>query len=128
MSKLIPPGRNGEILSPGKLKQIHVNGQVLRANRKLPPGERLPVYRIRVGSKVYAAWGFLIADPTPVWGVTSYDNPLSCGATAWLETKGRVVLTRSAIGPLPKVRTKKTAKPATGSRRASRPRKSGTKS
>lgn len=71
------------------LKKIHVNQHHIRANTK-NGNTNLPIYTIKFKGKTYTCDQFqtvgnLLSRYEP-------DNPLSCGARCWLETKDPVAL------------------------------------
>lgn len=74
-------------------KRIHVNQHIIKANRSLPEGERLPPLSVKtyqsntLGNKVKIVdkYGSVLAEV-----IYSPDKPLSCGATCWVETEYNV--------------------------------------
>ncbi len=66
---------------------IHVNRQHIAMNAK-DGGDR-PVYIVRQGGSVRYARGVDVLGPSRF---VPYGRRLSCGARAWLETDGEVVL------------------------------------
>lgn len=71
-----------------RLKRIHVNQHVIKRNRKL--GEAAPPLTVKVGRENHPAHSVEIFGPSSV--VYSPDQPLSCGARVWIETKALVRL------------------------------------
>lgn len=71
---------------------LHVNGHRLRANRTRPPETREPVFTAkpsRSQSGPYANRIGILDHQGNEVATLVYDpeHPLSCGATAWVETK-----------------------------------------
>lgn len=83
------------------LKRIHVNKWNMAANRK-EGSTRLPAWTIKLGNGTNVrAHAFEIRPPEhpdggdTVYGVYRPDNPMKCGAVAWLETRATVVAHRA---------------------------------
>lgn len=76
------------ILPAGCLKRIHVNQHKIRSNRKC--GENDAV--VTVKSKFGNHYGNRVVIHGPSEVVYRADNPLSCGATVWVETKAKVTI------------------------------------
>jgi hypothetical protein len=71
-----------------KTKKIHINQHNIRTNRQL--GTNLPVITCKTyNSNDYYHRLSIDCDP-PVDIIYSPDNPLSCGAHVWIETKAEV--------------------------------------
>jgi hypothetical protein len=66
---------------------IHVNQHIIRANKK--NGTKHPPLTIKTYKSSKAAHYVYITGPSVV--VYSPDNPLSCGAHAWIETQAEVL-------------------------------------
>lgn len=73
-------------LSTGR-KIIHVNRQFIAKNAK--DGGKRPVYTVKCSGKTYYARSVSLQGPAEMVADTSQ---LSCGARAWVETSGDVVL------------------------------------
>ena len=71
-----------------RTKRIHVNQQVIKANRK--NGTTLPV----ITTKTYKenAYGHEVKINGPCTIVYRPNKPLSCGAQVWIETKEEVTV------------------------------------
>ena len=67
---------------------VHVNQHVIKANRK--SGEVNPPLTIKTYKSRANAHEVEINGPCKI--VYRPNNPLSCGATVWIETQGEVVL------------------------------------
>lgn len=67
---------------------VHVNQHKIKSNRKLKKNE--PVLTIKTYKSNDYAHQVQLTGPCSV--VYSPDNPLSCGATVWIETESVVVL------------------------------------
>lgn len=72
-----------------RIKRVHVNQHVIRANQK--SGERLPPLRVKTSSANIAAQEIAIDGPCRV--VYRPDSPLSCGARVWIETTAGLIAT-----------------------------------
>lgn len=76
------------ILPDGKLKRIHINQHIIRANSKNE--ERKPPITIKTSDANHKGWS------VDIHGVSSVryrpDKPLNCGAKVWLETTSAVTL------------------------------------
>jgi hypothetical protein len=73
-------------LSRARLKRIHVNQHVIRANRKA--GTSDPPLRIKLGDANIAAAEVDIDGPAKV--VYRPERPLACGARVWIETRAPI--------------------------------------
>jgi hypothetical protein len=72
------------------ITRIHVNQHVIRANAK--NGENNPIFTIKSGGKnTYAHSVRVIGEMELVYAP---DDPLSCGAKVWIETKGEIITTK----------------------------------
>jgi hypothetical protein len=71
-----------------KLKRIHINQHVIRANAKT--GERNPVITVKGSNTNDYGNTVIINEHTKV--IYSPDKPLSCGAKVWIETTEEVEL------------------------------------
>lgn len=67
---------------------IHVNQHVIKRNQKT--GEREPIFTVKQGRTNRYAHEVRIEGPSTA--VYRPDNPLSCGARAWVETYAEVTL------------------------------------
>lgn len=85
----------GKRLEAGTLKRIHVNRAVIARNKKM--GTNNPVFRIKVAGKSIPAREvrtstslirFVQAGERDHFGRVI--KPLSCGAVAWIETRGEL--------------------------------------
>ena len=80
-------------MARGRLKRIHVNQHHIRENKKT--GSRKPVVTVKeydsnlYGHEVDILDGFGNVLATVVYRP---DNPLSCGARVWIETRQDVVI------------------------------------
>lgn len=74
-------------LREGLLKRIHVNQHAIRRNRKL--GTEEPPIRIKTSRQNVRCLSVEIEGPSRL--VYRPDQPLSCGARLWIETKAEVV-------------------------------------
>jgi hypothetical protein len=82
-----------------RIKRIHVNQHRIRENRNVNTGkERLPVISVKEGKvNTYADTVEIIRDGKVIARVLYRpDNPLSCGATCWIETREQI---RTSISP-----------------------------
>ena len=71
------------------ITRVHVNQHVIRANAK--HGKNDPVFTIKSrGKNTYAHSVRVIGEMELVYAP---DDPLSCGAKVWIETKGDIVVT-----------------------------------
>lgn len=75
-----------DISRGGRLKRIHVNQHVIKRNQVRGTNE--PVFRIKTNGKNISARMINIDGPCVV--LYNPDNPLSCGARAWIETRHSV--------------------------------------
>jgi hypothetical protein len=66
---------------------IHVNQHNIKANKK--NGTNLPVLTTKTYKSNVYAYEVEIQGPSKV--IYRPDNPLSCGATVWIETESKVV-------------------------------------
>jgi hypothetical protein len=69
------------------IKRIHVNQHIIKSNAK--NGTNDPVFTVKNRGKTYTADRVKIRGESTL--VYSPDNPLSCGARVWIETKSMVV-------------------------------------
>jgi hypothetical protein len=72
----------------GRIKRIHVNQHVIRANQRT--GDRLAPLRVKTARGNGPAHEIVIEGPCRV--VYRPDKPLSCGARVWIETTAPVVV------------------------------------
>lgn len=70
------------------LKRIHVNQHVIRSNEKNKTHE--PVFTVKYRKQTLVGSALQIEGPSTV--VYRPSQPLSCGARAWIETHGAVVI------------------------------------
>ncbi len=75
-------------LPEGKLKRIHINQHVIRANSKNE--ERKPPITIKTSDANHKGWSVDIHGVSQV--VYRPDKPLNCGAKLWMETTSAVTL------------------------------------
>jgi len=73
-------------LPGGRIKRLHVNQQIIRANRKT--GGNDPPISIQTSSGVRRARTAVIDGPSTL--VYRPDRPLPCGARLWIETRAPV--------------------------------------
>ncbi len=73
-----------------KLKRIHVNQHNIRANTK-NGNEDLPVFTVKTYDGNITANVVEIHGPSKM--IYRTDDPLSCGAKCWLESKAKVTAT-----------------------------------
>ena len=75
-------------LPEGKLKRIHINQHVIRANSKNE--DRKPPITVKTSDANHKGWS------VDIHGVTSVtyqpDKPLNCGAKVWIETRSAVTI------------------------------------
>ena len=76
------------LLRAGRIKRIHVNQHIVRANKK--HGTRDACITVKTTKANHYAYEVRINGPSRV--VYSPDKPLSCGATLWIETHAEVEL------------------------------------
>ena len=80
-------GRGDKLMA---ITRVHVNQHVIRANAK--NGENNPVFTIKSrGKNTYAHSVRVIGEMELVYAP---DDPLSCGAKVWIETKGEIITTK----------------------------------
>ena len=76
------------ILPKAKLKRIHINQHVIRANSKNE--ERKPPITVKTSDANHKGW------TVDIHGVSSViyrpDRPLNCGAKVWVETTDAITL------------------------------------
>lgn len=77
----------------GIIKRIHVNMHHIHANHK--DGGKRPVFGIQTSQGVHYTNEINIENGSKL--IWNEDKPLSCGARAWIETKGRVTFDESDI-------------------------------
>lgn len=78
----------------GRIKRIHVNQHVLKANAK--NGENNPFFTVKCSTRNHYGHRVVIDGPSEL---VSPEKPLSCGAKAWIETRSPVhVITHTACG------------------------------
>jgi hypothetical protein len=70
----------------GLLKRIHVNQHVIRSNRKLGAAE--PPIRVKTYRENVPCSSVRIDGPSEL--IYRPDDPLSCGARLWVETRAPV--------------------------------------
>lgn len=70
------------------LKRIHVNMHVVRRNQR--EGRRDPPLSVKARKRTFPATSVDIRGPAKL--IYSPDDPLSCGARVWIETRATVVL------------------------------------
>jgi len=75
-----------KVLPSGKIKRIHVNQHVIRANRNNESED--PIFTIKTSNSNYYGHSVSIIGPSQV--IYSANKPLSCGAHAWIETTAAV--------------------------------------
>jgi hypothetical protein len=78
------------------LKRIHVNQHVIRCNTKT--GEREPPLTVKTSRRNYRADSVRIEGESEI--VYSPDQPLSCGACVWIETRAPVIVTADGEGEM----------------------------
>ena len=76
------------ILPEGKLKRIHINQHVIRANSKNE--ERKPPITVKTSDANHKGWSVDIHGVSQV--VYRPDKPLNCGAKVWMETTAAITL------------------------------------
>ena len=77
-----------QVLDAGKIKRVHVNQHVIRANQK--SGARDEVFTVKCGGKTYR--GNAVEIDGPAETIYRPDNPLSCGARCWVETRSALTI------------------------------------
>lgn len=78
----------------GRIKRIHVNQHVIRANQRT--GDRRAPLRVKTASDNAPAHEIVITGPCRV--VYSPDRPLRCGARVWIETTSEVTIRENGAG------------------------------
>jgi len=69
------------------LKRVHVNRHNIAANRKAG-NKDLPPWTVKTGNgKNYPCYTFIIHGDSEVQSVYQPEDPMKCGAVAWLETR-----------------------------------------
>ena len=76
------------ILPDGKLKRIHINQHIIRANSKNE--ERKPPITVKTSDANHKGWSVDIHGVSQV--VYRPDKPLNCGAKVWMETTAAITL------------------------------------
>lgn len=74
------------ILAKGRIKRLHVDQHVIKANRK--NGTELPPLTVQLSDGSLKCKHARIAGPSEL--VYRPEKPLSCGARIWIETKAAV--------------------------------------
>lgn len=78
----------------GTLKRVHVNMHAIRRNKKRErgdlEGEIEPVITVKHGKN--NTYGFEVDMPDGCSVIYRPEKPLSCGATLWVSTRGRVIV------------------------------------
>lgn len=74
------------VLSAGAVKRLHVKQLNIRSNLK--KGTNLPVFLVQTSKGSYLARRIKIHHSAEL----IYGGPLSCGARAWVFTKGKLTL------------------------------------
>lgn len=87
-----------QTLAAGTIKRLHVNRHVIAANRKT--GKRAPALTIQTSKGPFRGQVVIINGPSQM--VYDPDNPLSCGAVAWVETTAEVQFTTDPHDRLPR--------------------------
>ena len=72
-----------------KIKRIHINQHNIKHNAKNPDDLKPPV-TVKTSKSNVKGFSVLINGPSKL--VYSPDNPLSCGAKVWVETRERVTV------------------------------------
>lgn len=79
------------ILPEGKLKRIHINQHVIRANAKTPRHEGWkPPVTVKTSDANHKGWSVDIHGVSSV--VYRPNKPLNCGAKVWMETTSAVTI------------------------------------
>ena len=77
-------------LPEGKLKRIHINQHIIRANSKKEVRIKRPPITVKTSDANHKGWS------VDIHGVTSVtyqpDKPLNCGAKVWIETRSAVTI------------------------------------
>jgi hypothetical protein len=71
-------------------KRIHVNQHAIKANRKCEPGEEVAPLTVKTYKCNHKCFEVDIQGPSKL--VYRPENPLSCGATVWVETTADVLV------------------------------------
>ena len=79
-----------QIISEGTIKRIHVNQHVIKANAK--SGEANPCLTVKCGNGDNH-YGNNVKVDGVVEFIYKPNDPLSCGAKIWAETRGAVTIT-----------------------------------
>lgn len=74
------------LIEAGKIKRIHVNQHIIKANRK--NGESNPPLSIICGGKTTHHMSMKIRGEMEI--IYSPQKPLGCGAEIWMETKSEI--------------------------------------
>lgn len=75
----------------GRLTRIHVNQHNIRANNAVCGGEKLPVITVKDYKENRKGFEAVIGNGI-ARVVYAPDNPLSCGAKVWIETREEVTV------------------------------------
>ncbi len=71
----------------GTLKRIHINRHVIRDNKRRK--KKLPPFRIKTSKENIVCMRLIVVGMTEF--IYSPDKPLKCGATAWVETREKIL-------------------------------------
>lgn len=75
-------------LPEGKIKRIHINQHVIRANGKRE--DKKPPVTVKTSDANHKGWGVDIHGVSSV--VYRPNKPLNCGAKVWVETRSAVTI------------------------------------
>lgn len=67
---------------------VHVNQHMIKHNRKT--GDNKPVITIKHKGKTFYAWDVKFTGPSEL--ISRMCNPLSCGATVWMQTESPIIM------------------------------------
>jgi hypothetical protein len=73
-------------IKAGTVKRIHVNGHVIRSNKK--QGRDDPVFTVKTSKE--NTYGKTVCILGPAMLVQDFDKRLASGAVAWIETRAEV--------------------------------------
>jgi hypothetical protein len=80
-------------IAGGRVKRIHVNQHVIRANAKA--GTHAPPISVKTSGENFRCHAVEIDGPSTL--VYSPRKPLACGARLWIETHAPLALRRSTV-------------------------------
>ena len=75
------------ILPKGRIKRVHVNRHFIASNKQ---GGNKPVFTVKCGGKSHYARRVVFEGPAEL--IYRPEKPMSCGAVAWIESRGELTL------------------------------------